>query len=122
MSQRFEIEIAIRPEKRQTPGGRRSVSNGSEPDPTRTPRIARLRALAIKFQEMVDRGEVQDYADLARLGYVSRARVTQIMNLLNLAPAIQEQFLLPASLTAKIRESHLRGIISFPAWTDQRKG
>ena len=25
-------------------------------------------ALAIKFQDMVDRGEVRDYADLARLG------------------------------------------------------
>jgi len=37
-------------------------------------------ALAIRFQDMVDRGEVQDYADLARLGYVTRARITQIMN------------------------------------------
>jgi hypothetical protein len=33
-------------------------------------------ALAIKFQDMVDRGEVRDYADLARLGYVTRARIT----------------------------------------------
>jgi hypothetical protein len=48
-------------------------------------------ALAIKFQDMVDRGEVRDYADLARLGYVNRARLTQIMNLLLLAPRIQEQ-------------------------------
>jgi hypothetical protein len=51
-------------------------------------------ALAIKFQDMVDRGEVHDYADLARLGFVSRARITQIMNLLNLAPDIQESFCL----------------------------
>jgi hypothetical protein len=34
---------------------------------------------------MVECGEVRDYADLARLGYVTRARITQIMNLLNLA-------------------------------------
>jgi hypothetical protein len=53
------------------------------------PRISRLMALAIKFQEMVDRGEVNDYADLARLGYVTRARITQIMNLLNLSPDLQ---------------------------------
>jgi hypothetical protein len=45
-------------------------------------------ALAIKFQQMVECGEVRDYADLARLGYVTRARTTQIMNLLNLAPEI----------------------------------
>ena len=41
------------------------------PPPARLPRITRLMALAIKFQDMVDHGEVRDYADLARLGYVS---------------------------------------------------
>ena len=51
-------------------------------------------ALAIKFQEMVDRDEVRDYADLARLGYMTRARITQIMNLLNLAADKQEAILL----------------------------
>jgi hypothetical protein len=50
-------------------------------------------AHAIKFQDMIDRGEVRDYADLARLGYVSRARITQIMSLLNLSPKIQETLL-----------------------------
>jgi hypothetical protein len=42
--------------------------------PPRIPRIARLMALAIKFQDMVDRGEVRDYADLARLGYPARRK------------------------------------------------
>lgn len=39
----------------------------------------------------------RDHADLPRLGHVTRARVTQIMNLLNLAPDIQGAilFLLP---------------------------
>jgi hypothetical protein len=59
----------------------------------RIPRIARLMALAIKFQDMINRGEVRDYADLARLGYVTRARITQIMNLLLLAPDIQEEIM-----------------------------
>lgn len=45
----------------------------------RTPRVTRLMALAVKYQEMVDRGELRDYADIARLGYVSRARMTQIL-------------------------------------------
>src|SRR5438045_91245 len=57
------------------------------------PRIARLMALAIRFEDLVRRGEVQDYADLARLGHVTRARITQIMNLLMLAPDLQEQIL-----------------------------
>src|SRR5689334_4852756 len=59
----------------------------------RIPRISRLMALAIKFDDMITRGEVRDYADLARLGYVTRARMTQIMNLLHLAPDLQEGIL-----------------------------
>src|SRR5438067_1747804 len=34
--------------------------------PARLPRITRLMALAIKFQDMVSRGDARDYADLAR--------------------------------------------------------
>jgi hypothetical protein len=59
----------------------------------RLPRIARLIALAIKFDGMLREGVVTDYADLARLGLVTRARMTQIMNLLNLALNIQKQIM-----------------------------
>jgi hypothetical protein len=61
--------------------------------PGRIPRIARLLALAHKLEDLVRQGIIADYATLARLGQVSRARVTQIMNLLHLAPAIQEALL-----------------------------
>ena len=54
----------------------------------RIPRLARLMALAIKFDILIQQDVVRDYADLARLGHVSRARMTQIMNLLHLAPEI----------------------------------
>ena len=77
----------------------------------RLPRIARLMALAIKFYGMTREGVVTDYADLARLGLVTRARVTQIMNLLNLAPDIQEQILFLAERTEgreTIAERNLR--------------
>jgi hypothetical protein len=88
-------------------------------------------ALAIKFQDMVDRGEVRDYADLARLGYVTRARITQIMNLLNLALDIQEEILnLAASVeNTTIPERQIRSITKIVpwapkrrAWTDSRDG
>lgn len=59
----------------------------------RIPRISKLMALAIKMQGMVDRGEVKDYAELARLTQVTRARITQIMNLNLLSPPIQEALL-----------------------------
>ena len=42
-------------------------------------RIARLMALAIRFEGLVKDGTVRDYADLARRGHVTRARMTQIM-------------------------------------------
>jgi hypothetical protein len=59
----------------------------------RLPRIARLMALAIRFDGLLRAGLVADQAHLARLGHVTRARITQIMNLLHLAPDIQEQIL-----------------------------
>ncbi len=59
----------------------------------RIPRISRYMALAIHFEELISQGVVTDYADVARLGHVSRARVTQIMNLRLLSPAIQEELL-----------------------------
>jgi hypothetical protein len=54
------------------------------PDPV--PRISRLMALAIHFDGLIRDGMVRNFADFARLGGVSRARITQIMNLLNLPP------------------------------------
>ena len=56
------------------------------PRPQRLPRITRLRALAIQIQGQIGRREIRDYAEVACVGYVTRARVMQIMNLLNLAP------------------------------------
>jgi hypothetical protein len=92
-------------------------------DRARIPRITRLMALAIKFQQLVDRGEVRDYADLARLGYVTRARITQIMNLLNLAPDIQEAILdMAASVeNTTLAERQFRSIAKIVPWTHQRR-
>ena len=87
------------------------------------PRISRLMALAIRFDSLVQRGEVQDYADLARLGYVTRARITQIMSLLNLAPDIQEALLfLPRTLRGRdpISERDVRPIALVSHWRRQR--
>jgi hypothetical protein len=59
----------------------------------RVPRISRLMALAIRFDELIRTGQVSSYAELARLGHVTPARVSQIMNLTLLSPAIQERLL-----------------------------
>jgi integrase len=88
------------------------------------PRISRLMALAIRMERLLKEGAVADYADIARLGHVTRARVSQIMNLLNLAPDIQEDILfLPITLRGRdpVREIHIRPIAAVLDWRKQRK-
>jgi hypothetical protein len=90
----------------------------------RIPRVTRLLALAHRFEKLVRDGEVRDYADLARLGHVSRARVSQIMDLLLLAPDIQEEILgLPAVSAGydPVSERQVRAIVAVADWRKQRR-
>ena len=119
IDQTLQIEITIPPAKGRNGGRQGRPAVLKTPDPPRIPRIARLMALAIKFQSMVDRGEVRDYADLARLGYVSRARLTQIMNLLLLAPDIQEHLLLEIGKDGRC-ETAIRAVCAEVCWSLQR--
>jgi len=106
--------------------GRKVIREGAEAkvaDLGRVPRVSRLMALAIHMDELVLRGEVADYAELARLAHVTRARVTQIMSLLHLAPDIQEEILvLPRSKGGRdpIREKMVRPVAAVPDWRKQR--
>jgi hypothetical protein len=81
-------------------------------------------ALAIRFEDLIRSGIVNDQAEIARLGNVTRARVTQIMNLLHLAPDIQEAILnLPRVQQGKDR-LHLKGLLPLTAecdWQVQRE-
>jgi hypothetical protein len=61
--------------------------------PGRVPRVAKLLALAHRFEGMLGEGAVTSYAELAQLGQVTPARVSQVMALLGLAPDIQEAIL-----------------------------
>jgi hypothetical protein len=90
----------------------------------RIPRASRLMALAIKFDGLIRNGHVKDYAELARLGFATRGRITQIMNLLLLAPDIQEDILFLSPVTAgkdPITEHHLRQLSQISFWNRQRK-
>jgi hypothetical protein len=83
------------------------------------PRIARLMALAIRFEGLLREGKIRDYAELARLGRVTRARITQIMRLRHLASDIQEQILFLPSITC-LNERNLRCIVRSINWEEQR--
>ena len=121
------VEAKIHFERRGR-GARSVVQVGPDPIPAmptgRIPRITRLMALAIRFDELIRNGEVADYSELAKLGNVSRARVTQIMNLLMLAPDIQEQILHFPRVTGGRDPIHLRQLQTItlvPDWRKQRK-
>jgi hypothetical protein len=112
----MEVEVML-----DVPRQGRKAASGPEARPAaspRTPRVTRLMALAVKYQGLVEVGEFRDYADIARLGYVTRARMTQIMNLSNLAPDIQERLLFPVGFLPP--ERRLRKLVGQVDWDEQR--
>jgi len=89
----------------------------------RLPRVTQVLALAIQFQDMIERGDARDYADLARLGCLSRERMSQIMELIWLAPDIQQEILgFPSTRTSRfpVSEAAMRRIAAEPSWEEQR--
>ncbi|MCP4006551.1 MAG: hypothetical protein GY725_20425 [bacterium] len=106
-----------------------TVDFGAKPAPRRTaaptgriPRVAKMLALAHKIDAMIRAGELRDMADAAHAMALTRARVTQIANLLLLAPAIQAAILeLPLVTTGRdpISERQLRPIVAEPDWQRQ---
>ena len=94
------------------------------PDAGKIPRVARLMALAIHFDDLLRRGLAQDQADLARLGQVTQARMSQIMSLLNLAPDIQEALLFLPAVTRGRPDLILADLLPITReweWGKQRK-
>lgn len=110
-------------ERRRRHGKKKLASDRRTPDAETTdqpiPRTARLMALAIQFQGQIRKETFRDYAEVARLGRVTRGRMTQIMKLLHLAPDIQEQILfLP--VVKGFNERNLRPIVGLIDWDEQR--
>src|SRR5262249_39243032 len=92
--------------------------------PPRVPRIARLVALAWHLEEQVHSGKLGSYAAAARLGHISRARLSQILSLLNLAPDVQEHVLFSQRPARGRQEVTLRQLLSVAAaldWHEQRQ-
>jgi hypothetical protein len=104
-----------------------TLSSGRVRKPAKTnepvasiPRIARLMALAIRFEGLVRDEAVRDYAELAQLGGVTRARMTQITKLLQLASDLQEQIMFLPEIKG-LNERNLRAIVQQLDWTRQRR-
>ncbi len=95
---------------RKSPGKKESKSS------PKFPHVTRLLALAHHLQGLIDKGIVRDYADIARLSNLSRARLSQIMNLTLLSPQIQEEILFSQS---SLKEKSVRKILQSPVWEEQ---
>jgi site-specific DNA recombinase len=119
----LELQAGTQFEFRLAAPNRRGVRSPSRPHEGRIPRVSRLMALAIKFEKLVREHRLRGYAEIARLGEVSRARLSQIGSLMNLAPAIQEALLfLPKTVTGhdRITEKRMRGIAREIDWERQQ--
>lgn len=122
----LKIECKVHFE-RQAHSARKTLKKGPEPmTPVvtgRTPRVAKLMALALRFEGLLRDGTVANYSRLADLGQVTRTRITQIMNLLNLAPDIVEAILyLPRTTHGRdpIQMRHLMPLTQTADWRKQR--
>jgi len=79
-------------------------------------------ALAHRIDGLTRSGELHDWAQAARLVGVTRARMTQIANLLLLAPKIQEGILNLSHVTSgqdPVTERSLREVAAHADWQSQ---
>ncbi len=91
--------------------------------PAKLPHITKLMALAIRLEHLLATGQVKDQAEIARTAGITRARVTQIINLTQLAPDIQEAILNLEPTTdhvPRFREREVRTIAIVANWEKQR--
>jgi hypothetical protein len=109
-------------------GGRawRQHQQAAKRAPTRRypARIARQLALAHALRCRLEPGELADFADMARQLGFTRARVTQLMDLLLLAPEVQEEVLfleLPPDAQPRIERGLREAVLGTIDWQEQRR-
>ncbi|MFI4912340.1 MAG: hypothetical protein ACIAQZ_11800 [Sedimentisphaeraceae bacterium JB056] len=117
LKRKVHFQSALRTQKK--------IKKGKAPEKytTRIQRISKLMALAVKFDFMLKRGEFEDMAQIARNTQVTRARITQIMNLNLLAPSIQEMLLfLPETDKGRdvVTVRDLQKVALEPDWAKQQ--
>lgn len=94
------------------------ASNPAAALPPQVPRVTRMLVLAHRIDGMIRARDLRDWADAARLLGVTRARMTQISNLLLLAPLMQERVLTFEEAQAT-SERRLRSVVARTEWSVQ---
>ncbi|MHB1013007.1 MAG: hypothetical protein ACYC37_08925 [Desulfobacteria bacterium] len=111
------IDIGVLTRRIEADQGVRVVPSARAiPKPTgpKTPRVTELLRKAIEWQRQLNAGEVQNKTEVAQREGITRARVTQVMRLLRLAPEFQKQILSMSDIIRKsaVTERRLRPIVS----------
>ena len=94
---------------------------GSDMDPGRLPRVTQVLALALSFQDMIATGNARNYEDLANRTGVTAERLSQVMKLIWLAPAIQQEILYLPGCGGRhpLTECAVRAIAVKWSWPEQ---
>lgn len=117
---KIQFETSSSAHGRQRVGSPKPMKSSA---PAKLPHITKLMALAIRLEHLLATGQVKDQAEIARTAGITRARVTQIINLAQLAPDIQEAILNLEPTTdhvPRFREREVRTIAILPNWEKQR--
>jgi hypothetical protein len=87
----------------------------------KTPRVVELLRKAIEWQVLLESGEIVNQADIARQEGITRARVTQVMGMLRLAPELREKILSMPKVVRRplLTERGLRPIATITDYHDQ---
>ena len=119
---RVELQVDLGNGRAKQPAQGLTRPEGSNSRLDRQHRLARQIALAHHFDHLLRTGQVKDMAALASMTDVSRARISQIVNLLQLAPDIQDRILLlsPRGRDGMMSSQSLRKIALISAWDEQR--
>ena len=121
MSASFSVEVHL------SSGhcGHKQIHQGKKPKhakPSRLPRITRLMALAIKYEQLLKSGEIYGQEALARLAGIDRSLISRILRLRLLSPRIQEQLLNLSEITKGREELGLTKLIPLTrihSWSKQ---
>lgn len=122
MSASIKLNVHFVPGNRQ----HRVLRKGKQPKhskSTRLPRVTRLMALAIKYENLLSEGVVKTHKELAELAGVERSQISTILRFRLLASDIQE-WLLNLPETKKGNDPmgmiEVRSIAAAPSWEKQR--
>ncbi len=105
-------------------GRRKTFASEAPQGPVARPaRVAVQLALAHQIRKAIDSGEVADQVAVARQLGLTRARLTQLLNLAFLAPDIQERILGLESVDGlePLSERALRPLVRACSWSGQRE-